>query len=543
MTKSVVSVSMKRRISLILIFLGSSLFLLAQDKGVLSGGFQSDSQFYKSDDKIDAESPDENIGSNNYFKLDYALGDFSVGIRYEAYMPPILGYPTAFNGRGIANRFASYKNDFVQVTVGNFYEQFGSGIILRAYEERQLGIDNSIDGINVKLRPTDGIDLTVLAGNQRTYFEIGDGTVRGIDLNLDVNDLLNFESKLGIQIVGSAVSKFEEYTGPDPEIKEAITSYSGRIRLNGKNWDASSEYVEKDVDPTSTNAFNTTGKGRTLLSTFNFYRKGLGLSGTFRSIENLDFRSERDASQTNLWINYLPSETRQHGYLLPNIYPYAVQSNGEIGGQVNLSYFLAKKSKFGGKYGTRLALNYSKYNKLGISESADSPFNSDFLQSSDTLLYSDFNFEIEKKLSKQLKLVLNYVVLNYNKFEIEGIPSENVESQIAVIEVLYRLKNRRSVRLEAQHLATKQDKKNWAAFLMEYSVAPKWSFFFFDQYNYGDIDKIHYYQTGFSYTKNASRLALSYGRQRGGLICVGGVCRNVPSATGLSMSLSTSFSQ
>ncbi|MEQ9402762.1 MAG: DUF6029 family protein [Cyclobacteriaceae bacterium] len=518
---------------------------MAQDKGVLSGGFQSESQFYRSDDKIAATSPDESIGSNNYFKLDYTFGDFKFGVRYEAYMPPILGYPTDFEGRGIANRFASYQTDFLNVTVGNFYEQFGSGMILRAYEERLLGIDNSIEGINVKLSPVSGIDLTMLAGNQREYFEIGDGTVRGFDAGFDINELAGSDWKTRVRLEGSFVSKFEEYTGPDSQIEEDVRSYSGRIKLNRSNWDLNSEYVEKDVDPGASNLFNTQRKGRAFLTNINLYKKGFGFSTTFRRIENMDFRSERNASQTNLWINYLPAETRQHGYLLPNIYPYAVQLNGEIGGQVSISYLVSKKSSLGGKYGTRLALNYSRFNKLKKSESASAEdnFDSEFFQFSDTLLYSDFNFEIEKKVSKNLKFVLNYIQMNYNKFEIEGVPSENVKSQIAVVEMLYKPGNRRSLRTELQHLSTKQDKENWAGFLVEYSMAPKWSFHFFDQYNYGYIDKVHYYQTGFSYTKNSSRLAISYGRQRGGLICVGGVCRNVPSATGLSMSLSTSFSQ
>ena len=535
---------MKHLISFVL-FLCAIQFALSQQKGILSGGFQSESQFYKSDDAIGAVSPDEGIGSNNYFKLDYAIGDFTVGVRYEAYMPPILGYPEGFEGKGIANRYASYQGDLFNVTVGNFYEQFGSGMILRAYEERLLGIDNSIDGIRVRFAPVAGINLTALAGSQRQFFDRGAGTVRGLDAGFEIAELIKKDWKTRIRLEGSMVSKFEEYTGPDAAIEEDVRSYSGRIKVNGSNWDFSTEYVDKDIDPSATNSFNTNRKGRGFLTNINWYKKGLGLSTTFRRIENMDFRSERNASQTNLWINYLPSETRQHGYLLPNIYPYAAQLNGEIGGQVTLTYLIPKKSTLGGKYGTRLSLNYSKFNKLSRNENAseEDSFDSEFFQFGDTVLYSDFNIEIEKKVSKDLKFVLNYVRLNYNKFEVEGVPSDNIESHIAVIEALYKLGKRRSLRMEVQHLSTEQDKGNWAGFLTEYSMAPKWSFFFFDQYNYGDKDKIHFYQAGFSYTKKASRLSMSYGRQRGGLICVGGVCRFVPSATGLTLSFSSSFTQ
>ncbi|HML86108.1 MAG TPA: DUF6029 family protein [Bacteroidales bacterium] len=34
---------------------------------------------------------------------------------------------------------------------------------------------------------------------------------------------------------------------------------------------------------------------------------------------------------------------------------------------------------------------------------------------------------------------------------------------------------------------------------------------------------------------------MSYGRQREGLLCVGGVCRQVPAATGFTLTLTTSF--
>jgi hypothetical protein len=67
------------------------------------------------------------------------------------------------------------------VTVGNFYEQFGSGVILRAYEERGLGYDNAIDGLRVIYKGITGVTLKALAGKQRFYMEVGPGIVRGAD--------------------------------------------------------------------------------------------------------------------------------------------------------------------------------------------------------------------------------------------------------------------------------------------------------------------------------------------------------------------------
>ena len=77
-------------------------------------------------------------------------------MRYESYLDPILGYPGRFRGSGVGYRYANYAKENFEVTLGNFYEQFGSGLLLRAYEERQLGIDNALDGFRLILRPADG---------------------------------------------------------------------------------------------------------------------------------------------------------------------------------------------------------------------------------------------------------------------------------------------------------------------------------------------------------------------------------------------------
>ena len=65
-----------------------------------------------------------------------------------------------------------------------------------------------------------------------------------------------------------------------------------------------------------------------------------------------------------------------------------------------------------------------------------------------------------------------------------------------------------------------------------------------DLYNYGNDhqdQRIHYYNFGGSISKGSNRLSLNYGRQRGGLLCVGGVCRIVSESTGLTANLSISF--
>ena len=106
--------------------------------------------------------------------------------------------------------------------------------------------------------------------------------------------------------------------------------------------------------------------------------------------------------------------------------------------------------------------------------------------------------------------------------------------------MLYKWHGKYSLRLEAQHLWTKQDDQNWFAALLEFGVAPSWNLFVSDVYNYGNTD-IHYYNGGLSYSRSRTRIALNYGRTRAGYQCAGGVCREMPAYTGLNLTLTSSF--
>ena len=90
-----------------------------------------------------------------------------------------MGTNILFKGNGIPYRFFTYAGEKLTFTVGHFYEQFGNGIILRTYEERGLGYDNVIDGIRVIYQVAPGFRLKGVIGQQRIFFDQGEGIVRG----------------------------------------------------------------------------------------------------------------------------------------------------------------------------------------------------------------------------------------------------------------------------------------------------------------------------------------------------------------------------
>jgi hypothetical protein len=65
-----------------------------------------------------------------------------------------------------------------------------------------------------------------------------------------------------------------------------------------------------------------------------------------------------------------------------------------------------------------------------------------------------------------------------------------------------------------------------------------------DQYNYGNSHpekRLHYLLGSFGYTKDNSRFMFMYGKQRAGILCIGGVCRPVPATNGLTFTFTHSF--
>ena len=53
------------------------------------------------------------------------------------------------------------------ITAGNYYEQLGSGLIFRSYEDKGLGIDNAMDGFRLKYQPLMGLYLKTFIGKSR----------------------------------------------------------------------------------------------------------------------------------------------------------------------------------------------------------------------------------------------------------------------------------------------------------------------------------------------------------------------------------------
>ena len=547
-----------------LIYIFPSL-LQAQNNSIgsqVNGNFQMDAQYYRVDSAIGALPVPEKMQMNSWTNITYTSGDFNAGLRYETYLNPVNGYDPRYKGTGIPYWFVDYKTGKFQITAGYIYEQFGGGAIFRTYEEHNLGYDNSLNGIRVKFTPAKGVELKGIYGTQRYFWDKGPGIVRGADADINLNDLVPSleNSKLRVRVGGSFVSKYqadEEIYNSNQEkliLPLNVSAGAGRIDLGYGNFGLNAEYAQKINDPNAMNNF-IYKKGESLLLTATYNQKGLGIIVQAKRLDNMGFKSKRTETGNVLDIGYLPAITKQQTYTLAAFYPYATQPNSEMGMEAQVNYKIAKNTFLGGKYGTDIAVNFSAINSIVkelindtavMDASGTLGYTSPFFKVGDTKYFRDFNVEIGHKFSKSFKLLFTYMYEEYNTAIIEGHIEDTVlvHANIFVAEMTYKLSPDKAIRFETQALFTKQDEGNWIMGLLEYTVAPKWFVSIADQWNCGNSDtekRFHYPLVAVAYNNDANRIQLSYGKQREGIVCVGGVCRNVPASNGFTLTITTSF--
>ena len=556
---------------IIIIYIPFIGFTQKNSLGEIHGDFNLNLQSYQEDLTIGAEAAEEIILNNAYLNLNYTKGKFSAGIRYESYLNALMDYDPEFKGNGIPYRYATYSIDGLEITAGNYYEQLGSGLIFRSYEEKGLGIDNAMDGFRLKYNAYRGLYLKAFIGKSRTHFTYANGIFRGTDAELNINEVLNLESKTNLIIGGSLVSRYQQRSNLVFKIPQNVSAYAGRISLNRSGWSYYGEYAFKINDPANVLSANKMNyaSGNAFTQNITFSKKGFGVVAEIHRTDNMTFKSDRDRDGKAYLINYIPTLSKPHTYSLLALYPCATQADGEFGMQLDVFYKFRKGTVFGGKYGTKIALNYSRINGLngGSSFLNDNNEHMPMLISikNEELYFEDINLEVNKKINKKIKANLVIANQTYNRDFLEGhVPGDYgvLNSTIIVGDISYKIKTGHTLRIELQTLKAKQLENysdhgggyangmeepaegDWAMGLVEYTISPHWFFTIQDMYNYGNEiseKQLHYLNLTAGFVKGSNRFEIGYGKKREGIFCVGGVCKLVPSSNGFSVNISSSF--
>ena len=527
--------------------------LWAKDTVIVVGGIQHEALvplptiekgYYLSNSYLDIGMRwDHNEDNQAHFQ------SLEVMTRAELTQWPLLGYDADFGGYGVSHLHVGATFDWGKVTIGDVYGQFGSGMVLRLYEDRALGVDNALRGGKIEVTPYKGIYFTALGGKQRRYWNCytdkawgwnyKQDAVLGANLDLGLQEWIPQLQETGanLSIGGSYVSKYQKADTIlfiDPTAMQAymynlpqwVGAGSVRAQLQMKGWNALVEYAYKANDPSILNDYSYK-HGEALLMSLSYSQKGLAVLAQVKRSENMSFRSDRQANLIAGTINHMPPFAMQHTYMLTSLYPYSTDLiANEWAFQGEVRYTWKRGTAMGGKYGTTLKLNASH-----IRGTTDTWFGM-----TEEPYYTDVNIELNKKINKEWYIGAMAMYQTYNKRIIgkNGI----MRSGIGVVEAKYAMNKKVQMRAELQYLYSKQYEGQWVAALYELSLwrqlvlSGQW------MYNIGhapDATNGHYYTVAATYTHGAHRVMAGYTKTRAGFNCSGGVCRYVPEQQGITL--------
>ena len=553
----------------------TSSSLTPKEPVVFHGNVRSDWLIPQNDAVIGTETTNQKLLSNTAAQFSLTYKQWEAGLRYEYQQQPLPGFEKDFAGHGLPYAYLRGRFGHFDVTLGSYYEQFGSGFILRTYEAPTLGIDSHLRGLRLAIDAGAGVQIKAIAGRQRHYWSTNPANIFGLDGEWTLPQL-SFVPQSRIILGASWVGKHEKQdnitrivsrSGEAYPLRQQliqplwVQAFDVRLAFHQRHFNTLLEYAVKGQDPSFDNGY-TYGLGSAWLLSTSYSRRGVSALLQAKRAENMSFRSQRSGSLSPSMLNHLPPFTPQPTYALTTLYPYATQSvPGEWAFQGEFSYALPKRSRLGGRYGTTLKLHASQIFALGLKSIASaSPFErtnaalmgTDGAQSQGFFafgqpLYREIGVDLDRRLSRPLHLHLSYLHQVYDKTAIEG-KGGYILTHIGIGELRWKVSRDWNIRTELQYLHTRQDQGDWTSALVEISAFHDWMFTLADQYNahvYSSalhrVSAVHYLQGFLTYTAGMHRLQIGYGRTRAGYNCAGGVCRYIPAQRGWTLSYNLTF--
>lgn len=553
-----------------------ALFLLAtaataqaQDDngGTLSGNLQANGNFFIRDSLIGAANTPQYdrqlYGADAWLNLRYSNWGFDFGLRFDLFNNSNLLNPTgSFTGEGIGRWFVHKKIDKFDISAGYLYDQIGSGIIFRAFEQRPLLIDNALYGARLAYDIADDWQIKVFTGRQKQQFDIYEPVIKGGAIDGFISggkEGQTWAAAPGFGVVNrtlddasmsSLVATLNTYSKEDAFIPKyntyAFSLYNtftmgpwawymeGAYKTADNLSDPFGEFVSADSTVTVGDKFFK-APGSVLYSSLSYANKGLGITLEGKRTENFDFRVRPQAQLNRGLVNFLPPMARVNTYRMTARYNAATQFLGELALQADARYNYKRKFS--------VNVNFSNITDL-----------------ESNLLYRELYTELTYKYKRSWQFLAGVQVQRYNQEVFEFKPEAPiVETVTPYFDILYKITRRKAIRFEGQWMITGEDDKgeghdygSWLFGLVEFSIAPNWTFTVSDMYNIdpgknspvddsGEKADLHYPRFDVFYTQGPNRFSLSYIKQVEGVVCTGGICRLEPAFSGVRFTVNSNF--
>ncbi len=524
--------------------------------GKISGGLQSNLNFFMKDESINAANTPQYesqlYGADSWLNVNYTTNGFEAGIRLDVYNNSYLFNPNggSYTGIGIGNWFVEKQINKLNVRGGYIYDQIGSGIIYRAYEERPLAIDNALFGVRATYELSPNWRIKGFTGQQKFQFDrygaiLKGGSIDGFIAFEDSTKKYNLTLSPGAGIVArtfdnqtiEGINNVLKYYEPIDSIASyksntyAMSIYNtlsyGPFTLYTEAAYKTPEVMMSPTDFRHIGQDSSAGKfikraGNVLYGSLSYADHGLGISIEGKRTQDFSFRTDPNVLLNRGLVNYIPAMSKINTYRLTSRYNPAIQFMGEYAFQADVQY------KFNKKWSA--LVNYSHINNL-----------------EDVKLYREVYAEVTFKPNRNNNFIFGMQRQVYNQFVYEGkVGAPDVETYTPFVEYLHRFSRKTALRIEGSMMSTKQDYGSWVYGLAEFSIAPHWSFVVSDMYNYDHnpekTKKANNYPSVIAfYTRGSNRFSLGYIKQVEGIVCTGGICRYEPAFSGVKATISTTF--
>jgi hypothetical protein len=571
----------KRLFILIGIIHASSAFAQSNDKGQFSGNLITNYQKYIRDDKIGANTKVYLEGSNSlesWLNMNYRINGYTFTVRYDGFFnSPLLNPIGSYTDHGIGYWQINKKLEKLDLTIGSFYDQLGSGLLFRAYEQRRIGIDYAIQGARAEYEINEHLRVKAFAGNQKGNIDDRFGYAKQVisGANIEGNTSLN-----KIQITGGLSALNRTLTSDDRQsIIETIKGYDVNERFIPKHnvyggnayvnivrnaLSVNVEYVKKSKEAMLIDNKWQNKEGQILYGAIGWGKSGIpmgrhkrgtkkgkardkasiGINIQARHMDHFVIKTSPSEQLLNGLVSYMPSLTKQNTYRLLARYNAPAQEIGENGIQAEIDIKPNKK--------TKINLNGSYV------QSADA----NGVNGSPQLLFRELNGQVIQKINKNIKLKLGFQSIEYNQAVYEQeVDYDNVQTYTPFGELNVKIrpskrkKNGRkrpskNIRLEVQVLNTDRDQGSFANIITEFSFNSNFTVAVGDMVNYAPhryenmniTDEILHYPSVFaSYNSGKNIFSLAYLKQQAGVNCSGGICRVEPAFSGVRFTMNSNF--
>jgi hypothetical protein len=434
----------------------------------------------------------------------------------------------------------------LEITGGYFYDQLGTGIIFRAYEDRALGIDNSILGARLKYNIKDKVQIKAFSGVQKNRFELFKPLIKGasIEGNFSIKDKVNLIP--GVAAMNRTLDKESINITADAILSQSATDsnlfFSPKYNVyaftvyNTLNVGKFSWYVEgaiKSREGIKVSDYLENKSGTCVYTTLTYAKKGLGITAAFKRTENFQLRTSPNETLLRGMVSFIPPTARQNSLRLPARYNAATQEQQE----------------------SAFALDFSTTPKKGhnlvmsLSAIYDNKLKRNFFYE----VFAEYEYKKGKKFNGAIGA--QFVRFNQELYlresrDINGNYKPFVNIYTVFAEGSYKITKKSSLRAELQYQNCKNDFGQWIFGLLEYTLAPNFTISISDMWNFkaNPVNKDpqksnprHYYSFFSSYNFKQHRITAAYVRQVSGIVCTGGVCRFEPAFSGVRLTLNTSF--